>query len=241
MIICLNDAAEDRDPDGGDRKAGRSGDQRLLLAGIVESLGDACMAIDAEGTFLLVNDAARRIFAHAVVGQRVSSNWATLHRSRRPDGSEMPSSEGALMRGLRGLETNDLVSTLQRPDAESLVWVEANGRPIHDGAGRVAGAVATYRDVTDRKRRADLQQRSEQIYRAIVQHLPRRDRCAPRRPGAGRRTRHRHARTRNAANDDRPCRGRDCPSGLRPAHHRGQPALCRSSWGPPDGHRRDAA
>jgi diguanylate cyclase (GGDEF)-like protein len=112
------------------------------------------------------------VFAGAKAGGPTPADWATLHRSFLPDGAPLPSEEGALLRGLRGLDTNGLVFTLQRPGAAAPIWVEASGRPVRDAEGQVVGSVAVYRDITERKRQADASVRNEQIYRAIVQHLP---------------------------------------------------------------------
>jgi len=100
------------------------------------------------------------------------SDWPTQHRSRRPDGSELPAEEGALSRALRGLDTSDLTFALQKPGASEPVWVEASGRPVRDAHGRLVAAVAVYRDVSERKRALRQLRRSEQIHRAIIQHLP---------------------------------------------------------------------
>src|SRR6185295_4928258 len=124
--------------------------QRALTDAIVESIGDACMAVDAQGSFLVVNEAARRIF-EAVRGQPLPADWAARHRSHRPDGSPLPSEEGALSRALRGHDTSDLTFTLQRSDAAAPIWVEASGRPVRAADGQVVAAVAVYRDVTERK------------------------------------------------------------------------------------------
>jgi diguanylate cyclase (GGDEF)-like protein len=137
---------------------------RALTEAIVESLGDACVAVDPQRRFIVVNQAARRIFAGAEVGGSVPQGWSALHRSQRPDGSPMPFEAEPLGRGLRDQETNETF-TLQRPGAAEPEWVEASGRPVRNGDGQVVGAVAVYRDVTERKKQRD-------VYRAIVQNLP---------------------------------------------------------------------
>jgi diguanylate cyclase (GGDEF)-like protein/PAS domain S-box-containing protein len=80
--------------------------------------------------------------------------------------------EGALARGLSGQETNGLTFTLQKPGTAQPIWVEVSGRPVRDGSGRVVAAVAVYRDVTERKQQLRQLRRSDQINRAILQHLP---------------------------------------------------------------------
>lgn len=140
---------------------------RGLTQAIVESMGEACIAIDPTKKFLIVNPAARRIFHEGTqVGKYVPHGWAALHRSQRPDGSPMPSEAGPLGRALRGLDSDELVFSLQKPGADEPVWVDVSGRPVRDGSGNVVAAVAIYRDVTARRKEVD-------YYAALAGHIPR--------------------------------------------------------------------
>ena len=150
-------------------------DAQALTTAIVESMGDACIAIDPAKKFVLVNPAASRLLAGAEVGKPVPDGWSTMHHSKRLDGTPMKSEDGALGRGLRGLDTNGLTFTVQRPGTTEPVWVEVSGRPMRDRRQQVVGSVAVYRDITAvvHERQLEVQlRRSEQIHRAIVQHLP---------------------------------------------------------------------
>jgi len=129
----------------------QAGKQQALMDAVVESIGDGCVAIDPERTFILVNKEARRLFEGATVGAKVPQGWSRMHRSRRPDGSPMLSEHGPLGRALKGENIDKLTFTLQRPGADTTVWVEACGRPVRDDQGKVIGAVAAYRDVTEKK------------------------------------------------------------------------------------------
>ena len=123
---------------------------------LVETLGDSVLAVDAAGKFLVVNAAARRLFAYgADVGRPLPANWAALHRATLPDGSPLPSEDGAIARGLRGEPTDGLEFALVRSYASETRWVEACGRPVLGARGEVVAAVAVYRDITDRKQRVD--------------------------------------------------------------------------------------
>jgi diguanylate cyclase (GGDEF)-like protein/PAS domain S-box-containing protein len=140
--------------------------QRALTSAIVESIGDACLAVDASGTLVIANQAARGIFEAAEPGKPMPSDWARLNGSRRDDGSPLPSSEGALLRGLRGEDTNGLTFTLERPGQVAPIWVETIGRPVRGAGGEVVAAVAVYRDVTTKKHELD-------SYTALAAHIPR--------------------------------------------------------------------
>ena len=141
-------------------------DQRAMNEALIEGLGDGVMAIDANRKFVLVNAAARRAFsAGPEAGKSLPPDWAALHHSQRPDGTPLPSEDGALARALRGENTDGLEFTLETPDTGESRWIEASGRPVRDETGRVTAGIAVYRDVTERKRRTDL-------YAALAGNIP---------------------------------------------------------------------
>jgi diguanylate cyclase (GGDEF)-like protein len=142
-------------------------EQRALTEALLENIGDGVLAVQKNGTFLIANAAARRLFADgAVAGKPMPADWATMHRSIRPDGTPMPSEDGALSRAMRGEKTDGLEFTLERPGASAPIWVEASGRAVRGANGEIVAGVAVYRDVTDRKHSADL-------YKALATNIPR--------------------------------------------------------------------
>jgi diguanylate cyclase (GGDEF)-like protein/PAS domain S-box-containing protein len=154
-------------------------DARAITDAVIESIGDACMAVDNNRRFLVVNQAARQVFATgAKAGELLPDDWSALHQSRRADGSTLPSEEGPLGRGLLGRQTDDLTFTLHKPGEPSIMWVEASGRPVRDAEGKVIAAVAIYRDVTNRMREAtELHQtrhslsREQELLRTTLAHI----------------------------------------------------------------------
>ncbi|HSY22875.1 MAG TPA: diguanylate cyclase [Polyangiaceae bacterium] len=142
------------------------GDERGLTEALFESLGDSVLAIDSSRTFLRANAAARELFPCAELGKPLPPDWTTTHRSTRPDGTSLPPEEGALGRGLRGETTDGLTFAMQRAGGLEPIWVEASGRPVFDARGRVIAAISVYRDVTEKKRAADL-------YSTLATNIPR--------------------------------------------------------------------
>jgi signal transduction histidine kinase len=139
---------------------------RAVSDALLESMGDAVLAIDRRRNFVMANAAARTLFAEGTErGKPWSADWATVHRARRSDGSLLQSEDGALARGLRGEATSGLEYQVQRPDSSNLYWLEANGRPVYGQNGEVVAAVSVYRDVTARKRQADQ-------YAALARNIP---------------------------------------------------------------------
>jgi diguanylate cyclase (GGDEF)-like protein len=141
-------------------------DERALSDALLESVGDSVLAVDPSGTFLLANAAARGVFPCAEVGEPLPPDWSTTHRSTRADGTLLPAEEGALGRGLRGETTDGLTFAMRRAGGLDPIWVEASGRPVLDARGRVVAAIAVYRDVTEKKRAADL-------YSTLATNIPR--------------------------------------------------------------------
>jgi len=132
-------------------------EQAALSAALVDSLGDGVMAINTDREFMIVNASARAIYADtARVGRPLPPNWAELHRAYLATGEPLAAENGALPRALRGETTDGLEYSVQRPGADTALWLEANGRPVRDANGKIIAAIAVYRDITARKRSVDL-------------------------------------------------------------------------------------
>jgi diguanylate cyclase (GGDEF)-like protein len=150
----------------------RAREQKALTDALLDSMGDAVLGVDIDRRFILSNAVVRGIFEGSEVGKLVPPNWSEIHRSQREDGTPLPPEDGAIPRALRGLVTDGLVFTMWGPTSPAPVWVEASARPVRGADGEIIAAVGVYRDVTERKRVVDEKRRTEQMYRAIVEHLP---------------------------------------------------------------------
>jgi diguanylate cyclase (GGDEF)-like protein len=136
--------------------------QRSLLAGVLSGMSDAVAAADIEGNIVLVNDAGRRAFGGAVVGDAARTRTST-HRVYLPDGETLcPDEQHPLLRALRGEIVRDVeifVRSDQEPDGR---FYSVNASPLLDAGGLVCGAVEVGRDVTElRAAHSELQQRSD--------------------------------------------------------------------------------
>lgn len=133
-----------------------------LLSAAVETMADALLVVAADGRFLVVNDAARRIFPHAAVGERMLENWTDVSGARGSDLAPLQAHAGPLERALLGERVDGHEFTV---DVDGVpVWVEASSRPIREG-DRVAAAVVLLRDVTERKL-------ATERYRALAENIP---------------------------------------------------------------------
>jgi signal transduction histidine kinase/CHASE1-domain containing sensor protein len=139
--------------------------QAGLLGAIMASIGDGVGVIDAHGTYLLHNPAAKALLGVAddVDGPE---NWQEHYGLYLPDGrTPFPVDEMPLVRGLRG-EASDgvemVVRNAHRPDG---ILMSVDGRPLDPSAGQV-GAVAVFHDITEvRRYEAELS-----VFAGVVAH-----------------------------------------------------------------------
>lgn len=124
--------------------------ERARLAAIVESSQDAIIRCNPDGTVVDWNYAATELYGYTadeIIGQHV-------RRLIPPD--QRQESRQMFERLVRGEEAPPWESVRIRKDG-SLVHVEIRMSPIHDSRGKVVGASATIRNITERKRLAQAQ------------------------------------------------------------------------------------
>ncbi|HEX4405695.1 MAG TPA: PAS domain S-box protein, partial [Polyangia bacterium] len=124
----------------------RADEQRLQLAAIVESSGDAIVATSLDGLIRSWNRGAERLFGHAahdVVGKPL----ATL----LPPGQH-EEQHGALVARLSKGEPIAPVETVRRGKDGGTLDVSITISPIRDSGGALVGASMAARDISDRKR-----------------------------------------------------------------------------------------
>jgi PAS domain S-box-containing protein len=123
----------------------RSDEQRLQLAAIVESSGDAIVGCSLDGLVQSWNAGAERLFGYAaeeVVGRPIS----LLHVPDRP------SEEPGLAAHLRSGEHVASFEAVRRRKDGSNVDVSLTISPIRDSGGELVGASLAARDISARRR-----------------------------------------------------------------------------------------
>jgi PAS domain S-box-containing protein len=131
------------------------------------------MVCDTSGHILQSNSAFR-----ALLGLDEGDETAlTLTEERRTEfvphdleGKPLPREQWPLTRALSGervagTDTSDL---LHRTPAGRVLFLNASAAPIHDAAGKIAGAVLVLRDVTERRQLERQRQLSERKYRSLL-------------------------------------------------------------------------
>jgi PAS domain S-box-containing protein len=143
---------------------------RHLYGLLLTSAHDGIYGIDRQGQAIFVNPAAARMFGSSseeLVGRHMHS----LMHHTKPDGTSYPSEECPIYLAFREGAVRHVADDLfWRKDGTSFP-VEYTSTPILEGGG-IAGAVVTFRDITERKRAERELSESEARLRAILDNSP---------------------------------------------------------------------
>jgi signal transduction histidine kinase len=128
------------------------GGQTELFRAVADAMAEGLVVADEQGEFVYLNPTAAHILGIGPAGSD-ASEWSRTYRVFLPDqGTLFPQEDYPLSRALRGERTDaveQFICNAGRPDG---VFVRVSGRPIADAAGRITGAVAAFRDVTEERR-----------------------------------------------------------------------------------------
>ncbi|MEW6353375.1 MAG: EAL domain-containing protein [Pseudomonadota bacterium] len=135
------------------RKLSRSEEDSRQQAGILQSvlnsMREGVVMIDADGKFLLVNQAAQQMAGPDMKIDGTMAERIRHHDLFLPDKiTPYPSHDLPLMRALRGEEVDGVEMFVRHPRD---LWLSVNARPVRDAAGAVCGAVAVFTDITEHK------------------------------------------------------------------------------------------
>lgn len=121
-----------------------------LLGVVLDNLAEGVVVIDERGEVQLWNRAACSILGEpGPLDPR--AHWPADLQALAADGlTLLPVDESPLARALRGEAADDVLVCLRGPRHPRGVWVSTNARALC-GAGRVVGAVAILRDVTEER------------------------------------------------------------------------------------------
>jgi PAS domain S-box-containing protein len=125
-------------------RAERAQDQRLLLAAIVESSGDAIIGTSLDAVIRTWNRAAERLFGYTAA-EVVGRPLALLVSADRPG-----EDAALLLRVAKGEHAS--VDTVRKRKDGTDVDVSITVSPIRDSRGALGGVSVAARDISDRKR-----------------------------------------------------------------------------------------
>ncbi len=143
----------------------RASEERLSR--IVETNADGIVMVDREGRITFANVAAERIFGLARDSITARTYDDPKWKITTADGGSLPEEGLPFARVLRTEESVYGVElALERPDG-SRVILSVNGAPLRDAEGNVTGMVASFGDVTERKRSEEELRKREAISEAV--------------------------------------------------------------------------
>jgi len=141
-------------------------EQSSMLKLILESMGEGLIAADAEGHFLLWNDAANKLMGRGAA-DLPAEQWTPHYQVFLADGlTPCPVDRLPLVRALGGESVHqELMIRPPMPGAEK--FIEVTARPLKDARGTLRGGVAVLHDVTERKRsEAELTEQAGELTRS---------------------------------------------------------------------------
>ncbi|MEO6668436.1 MAG: PAS domain S-box protein [Ferruginibacter sp.] len=140
---------------------------------VVESLSEGVLLIDADAIIIASNNKAAQILGiteDQLKGASLdNSEWNAI----KADGSVFPTEEfPALVSLNQGIEMNDIVLGLQKPDGER-VWLSINSRPIFkEGMLLPDAVVASFKDITKERTATERLKESELLFRSFMSNSP---------------------------------------------------------------------
>ena len=128
----------------------------LLWSAIVDSSDDAIISKDLNGVITSWNKSAERVFgytAEEAIGKPVTIVIPADRQSEEP----------AILSRLKRGERVDHFETVRRRKNGTLVDISLTISPVRDGQGKIIGASKIARDISERKRLSELQERMAAI------------------------------------------------------------------------------
>jgi diguanylate cyclase (GGDEF)-like protein/PAS domain S-box-containing protein len=127
--------------------------QASITTSVLDSMADAVAVADRAGNLLMINPAGRRLLnmpASRTSSGQTFRDYDLLHEdgvTRFSDG------ERPMARALRGESLSDVVGRVSHEGDPPGPWISANGRPLLDSSGELAGGVVVFHDITGQRER----------------------------------------------------------------------------------------
>jgi PAS domain S-box-containing protein len=141
---------------------------------VIAAIGEGVIIHDTDGNAIATNHSAEqllRLTAEQIIedGALRDAYWTVV----REDGSPYPLEERPVMKTLAtGESQSNVIMGLQRPDGNT-IWLMNNSEPLHaQNRDELAGVVASFWDITERKHEQQALQESEELHRSLFENAP---------------------------------------------------------------------
>ncbi len=136
---------------------------------IITNMVDGLMLFTIDGTVTRANAAAEKLLGRSLAGMRLDDpTW----RLTSADGTHLPASDSPLIRVLRERRPIENAEIgIRQPDG-SLHILAVNTAPMFDSQKRLRGALATFRDITQRKQVDESLAASQDFLKRLIDQAP---------------------------------------------------------------------
>ncbi|MFB2936688.1 ATP-binding protein [Aerosakkonemataceae cyanobacterium BLCC-F154] len=141
-------------------------EQRFLLETILQYAADAIIVCDGEGNLTFANPQARRLAQQDPDSTNLDFDLLEWGISYDTDGNLVPLENYAISKALRGEESYAIESRMIRKDSSYYDILISAAPLLNDG--RIVGAVASFMDISDRKRTEEALRASEERLRLAL-------------------------------------------------------------------------
>ncbi|HSO06082.1 MAG TPA: PAS domain S-box protein [Pelomicrobium sp.] len=131
------------------------------LHAVFDALAEGVAFFDPHGRVVQTNRALERAFAPTL--RALSNPGATRSPFVHPDGTPLPREDHPALAVLRNGSPRRDVEVGVRRDGGDICWRLVNAQPVRDEGGRMLGAVASFVDITQRKRAEEALRKADRL------------------------------------------------------------------------------
>lgn len=139
------------------------------LNSVLNTMIDGLIIYNSDGMVTRYNPAAERLLGRALQGLRLDDPSL---RFTLPDGSRLSFLDSPLPKALRSKQTVENVELGVRQESGELRILAVNASPVLDSQNRIRGALATFRDVTQRKAVDESLADAQDFLKRLIEQAP---------------------------------------------------------------------
>ncbi len=140
------------------------GKLRLQMEMILNSAGEGIFGLDMHGKITFVNPAAARMIGWSVE-ELPGKNQHEISHHTKPDGTHYPENECKIQASIKDGKSQKVTEEIFWHKDGTSFPVEYTSTPMQDEKGKLAGAVVTFSDITERKKAIEELRESEYFFR----------------------------------------------------------------------------